>query len=87
MSTAIVIPPDSLAPDTLRNLAQEFVTRDGTDYGSEEVSLFSKTEQVLAQIRSGRVLIVYDDDTQSCNLLSDEQARALPLAVREDQVK
>ena len=30
---AIEVPFSDLAPETLRNLAEEFVTRDGTDYG------------------------------------------------------
>jgi len=37
--TSIRIPCDQLEPDILRALAEEFITREGTDYGEFEVSL------------------------------------------------
>lgn len=68
MSEAICIPAGQLAPDTLRSLVEEFVSRDGTDYGLTEVDLETRTERVLAQLRRGEVVIVYDPESDSCNL-------------------
>ena len=43
--TALKIPYDQLNPETLHGVIEEFVTRDGTDYGEIEVSLDTrKTE-------------------------------------------
>ena len=36
---AMQIPHDQLSPQALRGLIEEFVTRDGTDYGTTEASL------------------------------------------------
>jgi uncharacterized protein len=36
------IPADQLKPELLRSIAEEFVTREGTDYGDMEVSLDEK---------------------------------------------
>jgi hypothetical protein len=62
------IPYDQLKPDTLRAVIEEFVTRDGTDYGQEEAALEKKVGQVLAQLRQGTVILVYDEQTSTCNI-------------------
>ena len=50
--TAIKIPYDQLSPEALQGVVEEFVTRDGTDYGEHEVSLETKINQVLAQLKA-----------------------------------
>jgi uncharacterized protein YheU (UPF0270 family) len=62
------IPHTALEPDTLRNLVEEFVTREGTDYGDYTGSLADKVRQVLRQIESGRAVILYDADSASCHI-------------------
>ena len=47
----------------------EFVTRDGTDYGEIEVPLETKISQVSGQLKSGKVVIVFDQTTETCNIL------------------
>jgi uncharacterized protein YheU (UPF0270 family) len=64
----IEISSDSLSAEALRRLVEEFVTRDGTDYGAVEASLEEKVRQVLAQIEAGEVRIVFDPETESANL-------------------
>lgn len=76
----MLIPHGALAPETLRNLIEEFVTREGTDYGGPEYSLADKVAQVRRQLERGLVVIVYDPQTQSCHMLPREQ---LPL--RDDE--
>ncbi len=61
----IPIPPDALAPETLRNVIEEYVTRDGTDL----VDADRKVEQVLALLRSGRAQIWFDEKSGTCNVL------------------
>ena len=66
---ALIIPHDQLTPQALQGVIEEFVTRDGTYYGEREVSLETKTAQVLAQLKSGKAVIVFDNDTESCTIL------------------
>ncbi|MFZ9584520.1 MAG: YheU family protein [Pseudohongiellaceae bacterium] len=61
------IPHASLHPATLRNLVEEFVTREGTDYG-QEFSLQSKVDQVLRQLREHSAVIVYDASSGTCSI-------------------
>ena len=66
---AVKIPYDQLSLEALHGVIEEFVTRDGTDYGEVEVPLETKIAQVMAQIRSGKAVIVFDQETESCTVL------------------
>lgn len=57
----MIIPISELSADTLENIAKEFVLREGTDYGEMEFDLLTKVEQVLAQLRSGKAVLVYSE--------------------------
>ena len=50
----------------------EFVTRDGTDYGEVESSLETKVSQVLGQLKFGKVVIVFDQKTETCTILKSD---------------
>lgn len=71
----IEVPHDRLSPEALRGLVDEFVTREGTDYGQVACSLETKRDQVLAQIRRGEVAIVFDLATESCTLALSRDLR------------
>jgi uncharacterized protein YheU (UPF0270 family) len=64
------IPHQQLSTETLHNLVEEFVTRDGTDYGDSEVSLEQKTSQVIRMLDKGDISIVFDADTESCTIVN-----------------
>ena len=66
------IPYDQLNPETLHGVIEEFVTLDGTDYGEIEVSLDTKISQVLGQLKSGKAVIVFDQRTETCNILKSD---------------
>lgn len=57
----MIIPWQDIAPETLENLIREFVLREGTDYGSVEVSLQSKIDQVKSQLEKGEAVIVFSE--------------------------
>jgi uncharacterized protein YheU (UPF0270 family) len=66
---ATELAPDQLSPQALRGLVEEFVTRDGTDYGVVERSVEDKIAQVEAQLASGEARIVFDPQTESANIV------------------
>lgn len=57
-----------LAPETLRAVAEEFVLREGTDYGDREASLDAKVGQVMRLLEKGKIQLVFDAETESCDL-------------------
>ena len=70
MESPVQIPHTSLSASTLQALIEEFVTRDGTDYGDVEVPLERRVEAVVAALRNKTAVIVYDEDSESCTILS-----------------
>jgi uncharacterized protein len=71
------IPHDALPTDTLSRLIEEFVTREGTDYGNQPMSLESKTKDVEKQLRSGDAVILYDPTCQSANIVTRDVANKI----------
>lgn len=55
------IPWQSLDSETLTNLIEYFVLREGTDYGEHERSLSEKVDQVRQQLKSGEAVLVYSE--------------------------
>ena len=62
------IPWQNLQPETLKAVIEEFVSRDGTDYGLREVSVDSKIADVYRLLREGKARIVFDPETESCDI-------------------
>ncbi len=62
------IPHTQLADDVLRAVIEEYITREGTDYGDREYTLDEKVKQIIHQLRRREVLINYDPDTGTCQL-------------------
>lgn len=69
----MIIPHDQLASETLTSLIEEFVSRDGTDYGEEEVSLPEKVEQVREKLISGEAVILFSESTGQCNIVPKDK--------------
>jgi len=69
---AVKIPYNKLSPEALHGVVEEFVTRDGTDYGEVEMPLGTKIAQVMAQLRSGNAVIVFDQETETCTILRSD---------------
>lgn len=68
------IPYNELSTETLRNIIDEFVTREGTDYG-EEYTLDDKVAQVLELLRKDKVMITFDPVSETCSILPVERRK------------
>ncbi len=67
--TQLEIPWDSLSTTALLGVIEEFVTREGTEYGASEVSLDCKCRQILEQLQAGQARITFDDVKHSCSIV------------------
>ncbi len=67
------IPHTELERETLRNLIEEYVSREGTDYGQTVYSLDDKVKHVLRQLENGKAFINYDADSATCNIMLRQQ--------------
>lgn len=66
----IEVPYDQINPDTLKNMIEEFVTREWSSLTDEGYSLEDKVEQVLGQLKDGKVRVVFDFESGTTNLVS-----------------
>lgn len=64
------IPYHLLTDDAFTGLIEEFVTREGTDYGPGVYTLQEKTAQVRQQLEKGLAVIVYDEHNGSCSIVA-----------------
>lgn len=73
----MIIPHDQISADALQGLIEEFITRDGTDYGEIEIPLAQKVSQVKRQLERGDVVIVFDSHSESVSILTKHDAQLL----------
>ena len=65
----MIIPWQDLSPETLDNLIESFVLREGTDYGEHERSLEQKVNDVKRQLKSGDVVLVWSELHETVNII------------------
>ena len=66
----MIIPYEKLSLEALQGLIEEFVTREGTDSGYTKTSFEENVEMVKKQLEKGEAFIVYDEATQTANIVS-----------------
>lgn len=69
----MIIPFKDLSPETLFSIIKEFVLREGTEYGAEDVSIEEKIEQVQQQLTQGTAVLVYSELHETVNIIPADQ--------------
>jgi len=67
----MIIPHTQLKVETLDAVIEEFVTRDGTEMSEAA----TKVAAVRRGLDSGKLVIVFDTEDSTCNILTADQAR------------
>jgi hypothetical protein len=68
----MIIPHAEIDNETLENIIESVVLRDGTDYGDVEMSLSEKVALVKKQLKQGIAAIEYSEEHESVNIISIE---------------
>lgn len=71
----MIIPPNQLSEDALQGVLEEFIGREGTDYGEQELTLDEKVARLRPQVARGEVLIVFDEFLETLTLMRREDYR------------
>ncbi len=79
----IEISIDHLSEQAIAGIIENFILREGTDYGMVEVSYEKKAEQIRRQIVKGDIKIVFDQATESVSLLTSRDLKRFNSARRE----
>jgi uncharacterized protein YheU (UPF0270 family) len=62
------IPYKELATETLRAIIEDFVSREGTDYGHEDFSFETKISQVMKSLEVGEATVTFDVESETCSI-------------------
>jgi uncharacterized protein YheU (UPF0270 family) len=62
------IPVNKLSPEALQGVIEEFISRNGTDYGEIETSRETKFRQVKYKLETGSAVLIFDDKTETTNI-------------------
>jgi len=65
----VEVPYEQLGPETLRNMIEEFVTRDVNDWGEASGDLENKIAQVMLQLKNRKARIVFDLKSETANIV------------------
>ena len=79
-SQAVEIPPTCISAEALDAIIETFILREGTDYGLQEVSLAKKKEQIHRQLKNQDIVLVFDTEAQSPQLLPKKDWQKLQKA-------
>ncbi len=71
----VEVPWERLSAAALRGVIEEFVTREGTEYGAVDVPLETKVGEVRGQIERGDVVVLFDARSGSVNLVRSIERR------------
>lgn len=67
----VLVPIEALSADALTGIIQEFILREGTDYGETEVRNDTKIEQIMRQLRFGQAKLYFDARSETVTLVRD----------------
>jgi uncharacterized protein YheU (UPF0270 family) len=76
----MLIPFELIEADTLNNLLEDFVTREGTDNG-DDTPLDVRVERARHALKRGEAVIVFDPESQQGQLMLKAE---VPKQWRED---
>ena len=67
------IPVNKLSHEALKGVIEEYISRDGTDYGEVEASAETKFRYVKQKLEKGLAVLIFDDEAETTNIfLADD---------------
>ena len=73
---ATLVDPSSLATETLDNLIDELIYRDDTENLETAELRQQKKQALLKSLQSGKHVIVFDEDNESCSIVDKAAAQS-----------
>ena len=67
------IPVNKLSPEALQGVIEEYISRDGTDYGEIVASPETNYSYVKSKLQKGLAVLVFDGEAETTNIfLADD---------------
>ncbi|GAA0348662.1 YheU family protein [Morganella psychrotolerans] len=71
----MIIPWQEIDAQTLQNILESIVLREGTDYGEYEKSLSDKVTDLCNQLKNGEIVIVWSELHETLNIMPSAEFR------------
>ena len=71
----MIVPYEQLSAEALNTIIEDWLSRQSQDLTISYASRDNVIETVKAQLKSGRLLVTWDDESQTINLLDAETLR------------
>ena len=68
-----MVPFEQLSAEVLQAIAEDFCTRDGTDYAERELPLEEKVALLLNQLRAAQVHIVFEAESETLRIVTTDE--------------
>lgn len=69
----VEVPRRALSTEALAGVVDEYVTREGTEYGEREYTLLEKRAQAMQLLERGDVIIAYEPKSRTTTLKAKER--------------
>ena len=73
----VEISEQMISTQALDGIIENFVLREGTDYGLSEVSYETKARQIKDQLKAKKIRIVFDQASETVSLMTDQDFKRL----------
>lgn len=83
VDSLVVIPFEQISPAALDGILEEFITREGTNYGFYEYSVTEQLSKAKLMLVQGKVSIVFDAVLERCHIIDERQLADLQTLVSE----
>ena len=83
VDSLVVIPFEQVSPAALDGILEEFITREGTNYGFYEYSVTEQLSKAKLMLVQGKVSIVFDAVLERCHIIDERQLADLQTLVSE----
>ena len=74
----MIIPYQRLSEDALQRLLEEYVLREGTEYGTKEFSLEEKVLHVRRQLEQGQAVLIYSQVHETVDIVPSDAIKQQP---------
>lgn len=73
----VLVPRNALSSEALEGLVDEYILREGTDYGHGDKTMEQKRQSLFKQLDAKSVCIVFSTATENCTLMTANDLRGI----------
>ena len=74
----MIVPFEQLSTEALQAIIEDWLSRQSQDLAISTTNRDSLIESVRNQLNSGRLVVTWDDESQTINLIDAEALRGIP---------